>query len=318
MDDLNTRLAKPEDAPQILEVLRAALGETALLRRTPELWRWKHEDNPFGSSIVLLAESGGRLAGVRALMRWTLVTPAGDEISCVRPVDTATHPDFARRGIFSRLTNEALEVARVDGVQLVFNTPNPKSAAGYLKMGWEHVAWLGVMARPRLGAAFRPRPDEAPSIHRLAPDLADSVPASPIAPQRQPLGLRTPRHDQYMEWRFNQHPTAEYGWSPYPKGGGMIVRASSRGGRSELVVSDLVGSPGPGIVGRTSRSSRARYLAGWFSPGTPERRIAMRGGLLPVPGVKSLRLVARPLVELDIDVHDLTSWDLATSDLELL
>lgn len=318
MADVEIRPAEQQDEQQILSVLTAALGETALLRRTPELWRWKHHENPFGTSIILVATSGDRIAGVRALMKWTLTTPSGFEVSCVRPVDTATHPDFARQGIFSRLTKEALDVARQEGVQLVFNTPNPKSAAGYLKMGWEHVAWLGVMARPRLGTALRPLPDRPPSMHRLAPDLVGRIPPDAAAPGRDPLGMRTPRHDDYIEWRFNSHPTAAYGWCPDPDGGGMIARASNRGGRSELVVSDLVGSPGPGIISRASRSSRTRYLAGWFSPGSPERRTAILGGLVPVPGIKSLRLVALPLTQLDIDVHDLTSWDLATSDLELL
>jgi hypothetical protein len=44
----------------------------------------------------------------------------------------------------------------------------------------------------------------------------------------------------------------------------------------------------------------------------------MRAGLMPVPGVRPLTLMARPLGELDVDVLDMSSWDLAVSDLELL
>jgi hypothetical protein len=40
--------------------------------------------------------------------------------------------------------------------------------------------------------------------------------------------------------------------------------------------------------------------------------------MLPVPGLKTLQLVALPLTELDTDPFDLRSWDIATSDLELL
>jgi hypothetical protein len=40
--------------------------------------------------------------------------------------------------------------------------------------------------------------------------------------------------------------------------------------------------------------------------------------MMPVPGVRSLTLVARPLRELPIDVLSLANWDLALSDLELL
>src|SRR5690606_39385473 len=58
---LEIRSATPADVPEILDVLRAALGEPPGLQRTEALWNWKHVDNPFGPSIVLVAESGGRI-----------------------------------------------------------------------------------------------------------------------------------------------------------------------------------------------------------------------------------------------------------------
>ena len=139
----------------MLALLRSSLGETSLLQRTPDLFAWKHLDNPFGRSIILVADAGGTIAGLRAFMRWELTTPDGATLRCVRAVDTATHPDFQRRGIFSRLTEAAVEAAREDGVDLIFNTPNEKSGAGYLKMGWQEVGPIGVMVRPGLGLLRR-------------------------------------------------------------------------------------------------------------------------------------------------------------------
>jgi GNAT superfamily N-acetyltransferase len=164
--DLVIRAAADEDIPAILDTLRAALGESPVLRRTPELWAWKHVLNPFGPSFVFVAVAdGGRIAGVRAMMRWRLVTPDGDVLTCLRPVDTATHPQYERQGIFRRLTMTALDAARAEGVHLVFNTPNDKSGPGYLRMGWEEVGQIGVLVRPRFGRAVRPDTNSA-SIHR--------------------------------------------------------------------------------------------------------------------------------------------------------
>jgi hypothetical protein len=64
--------------------------------------------------------------------------------------------------------------------------------------------------------------------------------------------------------------------------------------------------------------SRAAYLVAWFSQGSPERAQAIRAGMIPVPRVAALNLVARPLSPMGIDVFDLANWDLALSDLELL
>lgn len=314
MTTVTTRPATQADDAEVLEVLRAALGEPPTAPKTPESFAWKHRANPFGPSIVLIAEADGRIAGVRALMRWELATPSGETIRCVRPVDTATHPDFARRGIFRRLTMEALDVARAEGVDLVFNTPNPQSGSGYLSMGWHHVGWIDALVRPRLRRA-EPAPDDAvPALERLVPG-AEEIPTT--VPDRPARGLRTRRSPAYVAWRFS-NPAVPYGWiASGSRPGGAIVRTGVRSGRTETVLSDLLGGGAPDIRA-VIRASRAHHVAGFFSRGAPERRSAVLGGLAPARWVKALQLVAHPLTDLGMDVADLRSWDLATSDLELL
>jgi GNAT superfamily N-acetyltransferase len=87
--------------------------------------------------------------------------PDGTTINAVRAVDTATHPDWQGRGIFSRLTLGALDDLRDDGVDCVFNTPNDKSRPGYLKMGWQQVGKVPVSVRltgPRFDRQVGGRP----------------------------------------------------------------------------------------------------------------------------------------------------------------
>ncbi|MGC2241519.1 MAG: GNAT family N-acetyltransferase [Acidimicrobiia bacterium] len=315
MPDLDIRPATPDDTPAILELLKASLGESPLLKRKPELWAWKHTANPFGPSIVFLAWSGQRLAGVRAMMRWELHTPGGSLIRCVRAVDTATHPDFMRRGIFRRLTEEAIEVARAEDVHLVFNTPNPKSAAGYLTMGWSEVGWIGAQIRPHLGRSVRPDGEAPPALTSVLPTARAFEPVDYEG--RPALGLRTIRSIEYQTWRFNGHPRVRYGTVGEHETT-AVVRAGVRSGRTELVLADLLGEPDSRVIREVARRSRAAYVGGFFSKGSPERGAAIRAGLIPIPGLHTLHLVARPLTELDFDVFDIDSWDLAVSDLELL
>jgi len=302
------------DLEPTLETLRLALGETSLLRRTPELFAWKHLDNPFGRSIMLVADAGGVIAGFRAFMRWDLITPDGERIRCVRAVDTATHPDFLRQGIFRTLTLAALDAARDAGIDLVFNTPNPKSGTGYLSMGWQEVGHVGAMVRPSLRVFRRPEGDRIPSLDDI---FDDPVPAMAIEiSDRSPRGLRTPRTADYLQWRFG-HPTARYARID-AAGSVAVIRPNVRNGRVELVVADVFGSHPARALRAAARQARAGYLAGWFANGSPERRAAIAAGMVPLPGVKTLRLVANPLHDLPIDVTSLDSWDFATSDLELL
>ncbi len=293
------------DTDEVLAVMRASLGETDVLQRNRHLFRWKHVDNPFGRSIMLVATESDQIVGFRAFMRWTLTTPQGSHFRCVRPVDTATHPDHRRRGIFRELTHAAVEQATADGVNLIFNTPNAQSGAGYLKMGWSLVGRIGVMVRP--GWRFVGKSDSVASDRPVDHLTGDD---------RPPNGLRTLRSTEYREWRFTGHPGARY-----VKFGGrdsyVICRTNTRGGRRELVVSEAVGQIKQPLREAT-RALTGHYAVGWFRQGSPERSRLLRAGFGPVPKVTALQLVARPLDVAGIDPLDFQNWDIGFGDLELL
>jgi GNAT superfamily N-acetyltransferase len=131
---VNTRIATEADIPAIIELLKLSLGES-LMPKTEAFWRWKHLDNPFGPSKVILAEEKGQLIGLRAFMQWTYRIE-GKTYHGLRAVDTATHPQHQGKGIFKKLTLSLIDSCKADGDHFIFNTPNEKSKPGYLKMGW--------------------------------------------------------------------------------------------------------------------------------------------------------------------------------------
>lgn len=309
----STRVLEDDDIEQVLDLMRVSLGEPHLLRRTTELFRWKHFDNPFGRSIALVAEEDERIVGLRTFMRWNLTTPEGETLRCVRAVDTATHPDYQRMGIFRRLTEEGVEIARDDGVDMIFNTPNEKSKPGYLKMGWQEVAPIGAMVRPALTMVSRHGGrdlDPAQYLHDPAPVIVDDL------SDRPPNGLRTPRTPDYLAWRFAGHPSARY-FVTGDASGSAVVRPNLRNGRRELVLADVFGTPSAAVKSAIAARTDS-YLATWFSPGTAERSAVLRQGFLPVPGVAALQLVMRPLRDLPAAFSSIESWDVAVSDFELL
>lgn len=142
MNSMKIRPAEENDITKIVELLKVSLGES-LMPKSEEYWRWKHVDNPFGPSPVMVAEDDNQIIGVRAFMQWKW-TNGKEVINAIRAVDTATHPDHQGKGIFKQLTLELLKHCERKGVSMVFNTPNSKSKPGYLKMGWEEVGKLPV------------------------------------------------------------------------------------------------------------------------------------------------------------------------------
>src|SRR3954451_19331819 len=132
LEGLTVRRADAHDFPGVLDLARRALEWTDDDARFLE---WKHLENPFGASPMWIALDGDRTVGFRAFMRWQFVTVDGHVVHAARAVDTATDPGDRGRGIFTCLTLRAIDRLSADGVTLIFNTPNEKSLAGYLKMG---------------------------------------------------------------------------------------------------------------------------------------------------------------------------------------
>ncbi|MCB9693391.1 MAG: GNAT family N-acetyltransferase [Alphaproteobacteria bacterium] len=299
------RPATPEDLPAIVELMEASLGDG--MPRKPEFYLWKHHHNPFGSSLVLLAEDDEGLVGLRAMMRWRF--RLGDQlIDAVRPVDTATHPRFQRRGLFTRLTHEVLGVLAENGVRLVFNTPNDKSRPGYLKMGWQTVGVMPLWVRP--GGRFAVRGGRA---------------------REGGVKLVTPRDDRlqtdrvagYLDWRYRQAPDLTY--RVLGDGDvGVIVRDRDRGGRNELTVVDVAAPTrasvplAASVLRRAVRGSSSDYALAMAAPGTREAAVLALAGFVPA-GRRGPHLVARAVegaVPLS-QAFDPRNWRMQIGDLEV-
>lgn len=315
--DLKVRAGAPGDTGQILELMKASLGE-GTIPRSSAFWSWKHLQNPFGESPVLVAESDGAIVGLRVFMRWEWEA-AGRRIRAVRAVDTATHPQWQGRGIFSRLTRSLMERVREEGVGFIFNTPNARSRPGYIKMGWSDVGRTSLWIRPL-------RPLQA--VRQLLQARRTGVPAGwqgekalsgePVSSLLKHTGLdaflsqryceeprlRTPVTPEYIRWRYKDIPGFAYraAWNLQGGAGAVVIyRVKQRGPIRELRICDL-------LVGRGARCQRiagelmravvhdepAHYATGMAAPGTAERNALARALFVPAPRVGPI-LTALPL-----------------------
>ncbi|GGW87229.1 GNAT family N-acetyltransferase [Salegentibacter mishustinae] len=206
---MHIREATETDIPGILEVLKASLGETSS-KKTEKVWRYKHIDNPFGESLVLVALEQDRIIGVRAFMRWKW--QKGNRIySAFRAVDTATHPKHQGKGIFKKLTLRALEIAKKQGDHFVFNTPNEQSKPGYLKMGWEEVDKLEIQLAPSNPLYWKFKA-KRPNYKINKNSNIENLKALLISAHNRKVagGMFTPKTPEYLSWRFDRNPLQQY------------------------------------------------------------------------------------------------------------
>lgn len=193
------------DIPAIVTLLKKSLGETSS-PKSIDYWIWKHIENPFGASMVLVAENEGQLIGVRAMMRWSWQKGNNVFIS-LRAVDTSTHPDHQGRGIFTVLTQKMVERAHDQDFNFIFNTPNPKSLPGYLKLGWTIVGKLTVgfsflLSNFRSCSSFRHSVTDFSSLD----DLCNRWNTHQETTQH----LFTPKSSAYLKWRYFNNPVINY------------------------------------------------------------------------------------------------------------
>ncbi|GGF50101.1 GNAT family N-acetyltransferase [Echinicola rosea] len=205
---MQVREAQSTDHHAIVDLLKRALGES-LLPKSVALWRWKHEENPFGTSPVIVAEDHGELVGVRAMMPWTFDYD-GQPVKALRAVDTAVVPGYQGRGIFKRLTRELIEECS-GKYQFVFNTPNPKSMSGYIKMGWQKRGRLPLkMALTRPFGLFSGSNAKEP-MEVDQQDWPEDLLAE-VYTGFKTTGMQTQISPEYVHWRYVENPLFRYGW----------------------------------------------------------------------------------------------------------
>lgn len=337
---LTVRPYEDRDELAVLDLLTASLGGGPAGRRPVEFFRWKHLENPFGRSLMLVAEDGGRMVGLRAFMRWRFAFDGGG-VSAARAVDTATHPEYQGRGIFTRLTLGALDILRED-TDLIFNTPNEKSLPGYLKMGWEVLGtvpvWVGVRRPLRFARgvrSIREPVDVLPEIPVSAvgaaealedPDAVEALLRGPGAGVEASGRLSTPRDVDFLRWRYGSAPLLDYRAVRIVEEGRLrglaLFRARTRGRLTEASVADVV--VGDGDVGAAvrllrmvARTARVDHLMCSFAPRTDAARAARRSAFLRSRrGVTVVVNVLRPGVG-SPDPRRLDAWRFTLGDLEV-
>lgn len=324
---MEIRTCAESDIPAIVDLLKISLGESTV-PKSEAYWRWKHIDNPFGRSAVLVGYEGSKLVGVRAFMRWQWVL--GDrKYEAVRAVDTATHPDHRGHGVFNNLTLALLDDCKEEGVDFIFNTPNKLSKPGYFKMGWKEAGKLPVnlklgnsisIIRNLFGKQVDERPGETvqsylqrPEVMRLLRENNELHVGSLITAHSLPSLL----------WRYSDVPVARYFACAIESGNSISALVFYRLKRSavglELRVTDIfMNDPHlqnriKALINSRIRAHKADYATvsavnPMFRPVSPLRRALSLG---PVVTVRDVAGNVTPILS------RFCQWSPSVGDLEL-
>jgi GNAT superfamily N-acetyltransferase len=196
--------------------------------RGADWFAWKYAENPYLDHVpVFVAERDGEIVGARPFMAFRL--RAGTETAlALQPADTMVHPDHRRQGLFTRMTDRAIEYYAEREPAFFFNFPNEQSYPGYLKLGWRRVGRRTTFYRVQRPGAFavssgalgRTVERAVAPLARTCYDVCDrtarasrrftverhrGVPADLLASlyeRRVPDELHALRNAEFYRWRF--------------------------------------------------------------------------------------------------------------------
>jgi GNAT superfamily N-acetyltransferase len=201
---------------------------------------WKYGENPYvDRPVVHVAEHEGRIVGARPFVAFRMQSGDATELG-LQTADTMVHPDHRKRGLFSRMTEQAFADYRDGDPAFMFSVPNERSRPGYLGQGarvtgampaFVRVGSPAALLRDRFDGLADRLPDRTLSaFDRLADAYhgrtrAGSDPPAGVTVERtasvppglladlagasDPETIHAVRDETFYEWRF-ANPKWEY------------------------------------------------------------------------------------------------------------
>jgi len=208
-------------------------------RSTRELdhWYWKFKDNPAGLAPIHVAEADGEIIGQYALM--PLRMKVGQHyIIGAQSLDTMTHPNYVRQGIFIELANRVYREAKDNGISIVYGFPNEYSHPGFVqKLDWIDLGPVPKMIKMLDLDHFLKKHIRNTFMIKVARHFANIVLRSIFRSKRLPkqsdytvnriynfdkriddfwqnaendFNILTVRNQEYLNWRYVNHPEGGY------------------------------------------------------------------------------------------------------------
>src|SRR5690242_16349933 len=114
--DFEFKLVSTTNLMRFSEMAELSLG----LKTSDKYFQWKYLDNPAGEVVAFEALHEGRPAAFYGVIP-EFYTVKGERVKVYQSMDTMTHPDYQRRGLFTKLANMTYNylVEKDGGVNLV-------------------------------------------------------------------------------------------------------------------------------------------------------------------------------------------------------
>ena len=132
-----------EELDQLVELQNEVYKQRKLIFKK-ELFKHWYVNNPNGNVISYNAFSEGKMISHQSFVP-ELMMVEGRIVRCLRSMAVVTHPEFQGKGLFSRLTNLAIEEAQRQGYEFIYAITNENSFPAFVNhCGFSAITKLSV------------------------------------------------------------------------------------------------------------------------------------------------------------------------------
>ena len=132
-----------EELQQLVELQNEVYKERGHVF-SPKGFKFWYVDNPEGPVISFNAFDNGKMVAHQSFVPEQMLVE-GRPVRCLRSMAVVTHPDYRKRGLFSALTNQAVDEAHKQGYEFIYAITNENSFPAFIKYcGFSFVTRLNV------------------------------------------------------------------------------------------------------------------------------------------------------------------------------
>jgi len=211
---------KERDA--ILNLTKKTFGDVEIANSS--YFDWQYRDNPEGKAIVLLAQddSNGSIIGTNTLIPIRLIVDQQEILSSLA-CNVQIHPDYQKKGIFSKLLSSMPSTALKNNISSLFAIPNDNSFKSFIKTGSIEVIQLPLLGRPIKFSHYFKFPlnkilyifdnfwKKKPFENDVELFDGNFDDFEKLAKKKsETISIIQSRKKEFLKWRYLNHPTRKY------------------------------------------------------------------------------------------------------------
>ncbi|MEO9967576.1 MAG: GNAT family N-acetyltransferase [Reichenbachiella sp.] len=178
----------------------------------PGYFQWKYLDNPAGKAIAFVAKHEGTIAGFYGVIpEWYWI--ADEKQTIYQSMDTMTHPDYQRKGLFGKLAKLTYEhIKQVNGSIHLIGFPGHTSYNGFVnRLDWEDIIQIKYRFVYRFWFGLRHLFTKFPPIKIVTTDRLDQdVSVYLDTKKNRALPIEKYIDGSILQWRILDHPIRKY------------------------------------------------------------------------------------------------------------